>query len=179
MPTSIQGVPPKAQPWARGIESQLGELSRAFSLMGAKVSSIPDLDKTVVADMTTAMNISQGTSGRVEPGNPVAVRFVSSTGLFEVNVSLGGLVRDGGILGAGFESDAMPYEVSYDIPKNGVVSSAPIGQTAWSPFSASTSTVVSARPGVQNLNLYLYAVCTAGANSAAYVKRARLTVKAV
>lgn len=179
MGTPIQGVPPTAQPWARGVESDIAALKRQQGIMDTRVSKIPDLDKTVFSEFSTGQNIAVGTSGKVAPSSAVAVRFVSSTGLFEVTVSLAGLVRDGAIFGASFESEDVAYEVSYDLPKYGVASSAPIGQTAWSPFAQSYSTVISTRPGVKELSLYLYAVCTAGANSAAYLKRARLSVQAV
>lgn len=177
--TPIQGVPPAAQPWARGIEGQLKTVTRKLGILSEEFSSMPDLDRAVFSEFDSGQNIGVGTEGRVEPDRPTKVRFVSSTGMFEVTVSLAGLVRDGAVFGAGFESPGAPYEVSYDLPKFGVTFSAPIGQTAWSPFSQSYSTVMSTRPGAQNLVLYLYAVCTAGANSSAYLKRARLSVKAV
>lgn len=124
-------------------------------------------------------NIDLGTNGKVAPTIATNLRYVSTTGLFEVTVSLAGLVRDGAILGASFESAEVPYEVYYDIPRYGVVAQAPLGQTTWKPFSASYSTVISTRPGTQDLSLYLYGICTAGASSAGFVKRARLSVKAV
>lgn len=179
MGTPIQGVPPTAQPWARKVDSRLDATERKLGIISESLDGVPDLDKTVYYEFSTGQNIALGTAGRVEPTTPVAVRFVSSTGLFEVTVSMSGMVRDGAIFGASFESNEVPYEVQYDIPKYGVAFSAPIGQTAWSPFAGSYSTVLNTRPGVQNLSLYLYGVCTAGANSAAYLNRARLSVKAV
>jgi hypothetical protein len=177
--TPIQGVPPTAQPWARKVDDRLDKAERALGILDAAVSDIPLLDKTVFSEFSTGQNIALGTTGKVAPSAPVAVRFASSTGTFEVTVSLSGMVRDGAIFGAGFESADMPYEVAYDLPKYGVSFSAPIGQTQWFPFAQSYSTVISTRLGVQDLSLYLYAVCTAGTNSAAFVNRARLSVKAV
>lgn len=179
MATPIQGVPPTAQPWARSVEDRVAKAERKLGILSTALDGVPELDKTVFSEFSTGQNLAVGTNGRVEPNAPIKVRFVSSTGLFEVTVSLAGLVRDGAILGASFESDEVSYEVSFDLPKYGVVSSSPQGQGAWSPFSQSYSTVLSTRPGVQSLNLYLYGVCTSGVNSAAYVKRARLSVKAV
>lgn len=177
--TPIQGVPPTAQPWARSVDGRLGDVERQLGIVSDTLGGIPDLDKAVFSEFSTGQNIAVGTTGRVAPSAPVQVKFASSTGLFEVTVSLAGLVRDGGIFGASFESGEVFYEVSFDLPKYGVAFSAPIGQTPWSAFSQSYSTVLSTRPGIQNLSLYLYANCTAGANSAAYLKRARLSVKAV
>jgi len=158
------------------VESRLDDLKAAVGRLGG----VPEgADKTAYSEFSLGQNIDVGTNGKVSPNSPVAVRFVTTTGLFEVTVSLAGLVRDGAILGAGFESADIPYQVAYDIPKYGVVAQAPVGQTAWKPFSASYSTVISTRPGVQDLSLYLYGVCTAGANSAGYVNRTRLSVKAV
>lgn len=179
MATPIQGVPPTAQPWARSVEDRIRKTEKQLGILDTAMAGVPDLDKAVFSEFNTGQNLSVGTSGRVEPASPIKVRFASSTGLFEVTVSLAGLVRDGAILGAGFESDEVPYEVSYDLPKFGPAFSAPTGQTAWCPNSQSYSTVLSTRPGVQELSLYLYGVCTQGLNSAAYVKRARLSVKAV
>jgi len=170
-----RSIPTNVLPWARGVESRLDSLALAVGRLSGKPEGS---DKLVYAE-SLGQNISLGTNGRVAPTTPVALRFVSSTGLYEVTVSLAGLVRDGAILGAGFESVDQPYEVTYDLPSYGVVDQAPVGQTAWKPFSASYSTVMSSRPGVQDMSLYLYSVCTAGAASAAYVKRCRLSVKAV
>lgn len=179
MAAPIQGVPPTAQPWARSVEDRMGKAERKLGILNTALAGVPELDKTVFSEFSNGQNLAVGTVGRVEPVVPIAVRFVSSTGLFEVTVSLAGLVRDGAILGAGFESQEVPYEVSYDLPKYGVSFASPIGQVPWSPFAQSYSTVLSTRPGVQELSMYLYGVCTQGANSAAYVKRARLSVKAV
>lgn len=154
-------------------------MGRALSRLGVSLSDRPDADKTVFSDYSNGQSFLAGTSGRVEPVSPIAVRFVSGTGLFEVTVSLSGLVRTGGILGAGFESIEFPYEVAYDLPKNGVAASAPIGSTAWIPFSSSYSTILTARPGVKDFNIYYYSVCTADINSAAFVNRCQLSVKAV
>lgn len=176
---NLKGVATASLPWARTVESRLSEATRVLSNLGYNTSRTADADKTVFYEFSTGQNIAVGVTGRVEPTSPIAVRYVSSTGLFEVTVSLAGLVRDGAILGAGFESQEVPYEVEYDLPRYGVTAQAPAGQTAWKPFSASYSTVISTRPGVQDMALYLYAVCNTGASSAAYVKRARLSVKAV
>lgn len=175
---SIKGVTPGAMPWARKVEERLTKAERSLSLLGINVSDLPDADKAVFADFSNGQNLDLGTSGRVETAAPVAVRYVSGSGIFEVTVSLAGLVRDGAILGAGFESAEYPYTVEFDLPKYGVVEAAPVGPTAWTPFSASYSTVLSSRPGVKDFNLYLYGVCTAGVASAAYVKRLQLSVKA-
>lgn len=171
-----KGVPSSTLPWARNVESRLDDLGRMVTSLGAKPKNA---DKAAYSEYTTGQNIASGTNGKVLPTSPVALRYVSSTGMFEVTVSLAGLVRDGAILGAGFESAELPYETTYDIPRFGVVDQAPAGQIPWKPFSASYSTVISTRPGVQDLNLYLYAVCTTSANSAGFVKRVRLSVKAV
>lgn len=175
----LNGVAPKAMPWARNVEDRLGKTENALKALGYDVGNLPDADKTVYSEFSTGQNVPLGTNGRVEPTAPVLVRYASSTGLFEVTVSLAGMVRDGAILGASFESAENPYEVYFDLAKYGITNSAPIGQTAWSPFSGSYSTVLSTRPGVQDMAIYLYSVCTAGANSAAFVKRVRLSVKAV
>lgn len=179
MATPIQGIPPTAQPWARGVDKRLDKLERQTGLLDTSLSSMADADRAVYSEFNLGQNLATGTNGRVNPTVPVSVRYVSSTGMFEVTVSLAGLVRDGGKLGASFESDEVPYEVEYDLPRYGVAMSAPIGQTQWFPFSSSYSTVFSTRPGIQNLSMYFYGVCTAGANSAGYVKRARISVKAV
>lgn len=176
---AINGVTPKAMPWARKVESRLDGAEKALNALGYNMSTIPDADKTVFSEFTLGQNVLQGVSGRVEPTTPVMVKYASSTGLYEVTVSLSGLVRDGAVLGFSFESVARPYEIYFDIPTYGVVGKAPIGETVWTPFSASFSTVFTDRPGVQELTGYLYANCTAGVNSAAFVRRARLSVKAV
>lgn len=179
MATPIQGVPPTAQPWARGIEADLKEAKRKLGILDKANAAGPGLDQAVFYETATAQNIGPAESGKVDPTNPVAVRYVTSTGLFEVTVSLSGLVRDGATLAAGFESEEFPFEVKYDLPKYATTFSAPIGQTAWSPFSQSYSTVLSTRPGVKDLSLYFYAVCTAGPNSFAFVHRALLSVRPV
>lgn len=171
-----KGLPSTMLPWARDVESRLDSLTSALRRLGTKPG---DADKTVFSEYSLGQNIASGVTGKVALNSPVALRYVSTTGLFEVTVSLAGLVRDGATLGAGFESAELPYEVSFDLPRYGVVAQAPAGQVPWKPFSASYSTVISSRPGVQDLSLYLYALCTTSANSAAYVKRARLSVKAV
>lgn len=176
MANILKGVTTSALPWARTVESRLDSLAAAVNRLGGKPG---DADKTVYSEYALGQNLAVGTNGRVAPTEPVAVRYVSTTGLYEVTVSLAGIVRDGAILGAGFESLDIPYDVYYDIPKYGVVAQAPVGQVAWKPFSASYSTVINTRPGVQDISLYLYGVCTAGVNSAAFVKRTRLSVKAV
>jgi hypothetical protein len=170
-----KGVPTNVLPWARTVESRLDSLAAAVGRLGGKPGTA---DKTVYAE-SGAQNLSLGTNGKVSPSTAVALRYLSTSGLYEVTVSLAGLVRDGAIMGAGFESVDYPYQIDYDVPRYGVVAQAPVGQTAWKPFSASYSTVISARPGVQDLSLYLYGVCTVGANSAGFVNRARLSVKAV
>lgn len=179
MGTPIQAVPPAAQPWARGVEANLKDINRKLGIVSSSIGSLPSLDKTVTSEYSGGKNMAAGTSGKAAPPVPVAVRFVSSTGLFEVTVSLAGMVRDGAVFGAGFESGDIASEIEFDLPKNGVAFAAPLGQTQWLPFSQSYSTILSVRPGVQDLSLYLYAVTTAVPNSAAYLKRARLTVKAV
>lgn len=171
-----KGIPSPVLPWARTVESRLDELKSAVGRLGGKPG---DADKTVFSEYSLGQNVPSATNGKVAFNSPVALRYMSTTGLFEVTVSLAGMVRDGAIMGAGFESNDVPYEVLYDIPLYGVVAQAPVGQTAWKPFSASYSTVISTRPGVQDLSLYLYGVCTTSLNSAGFVKRARLSVKAV
>lgn len=171
-----KGVGSTTLPWARSVESRLDSLGNTLSRLGG-ISA--DADKTAYSEFSNGQNIALGTNGKVSPTTPVAVRYVSTTGLFEVTVSLAGLVRDGAIMGAGFESVDIPYDIYYDIPKYGVVDQAPLGQVPWKPFSASYSTVISSRPGIQDLSLYLYGVCTAGTISAGYVRRCRLSVKAV
>ena len=163
-------------PWARTVENRLGNISATMDRLGIGSA---DTDTAVFAEYDGGQNILTGVNGRVIPPAPVAVQYASSTGFFEVTVSLAGMVRDGGVLGAGFESNDYPLDVQYDIPHNGVVFSAPLGQTAWLPFAQSYSTIISARPGVQRLSLYLWGNMTAGGNSAGYLKRARLSIQAV
>ena len=170
----LKGITPAALPWARTVESRLDSLGAALSRLGGS----PNADKATYSELSSGQNISNGTNGRVNPTTPVTVRYVSTTGLFEVTVSLAGLVRDGATLGAGFESADQPYEIYYDIPKYGVVAQAPEGQLTWKPFSASYSTLISSRPGVQELSLYLYSATTDSINSDSVVRRARLSVKA-
>lgn len=179
MANNLRGLPTTVVPWARTVEDRVRGAERFLARLGYNVASMPDADKTVYSEYSLGQNIAVGTTGKVALNTPVLVHYVSSTGLFEVTVSLAGLVRDGATLGASFESNENPYSVEYDIPQYGVVAQAPAGQTTWKPFSASYSTVVSTRPGGQDLSMYLYAICTTGANSAAFVKRARLSVKAV
>lgn len=169
-----KGVPVATLPWARTVEQRLDRLTRFLDL-----GSGADVDRPVYVENDTGQNIRLGINGRVEPSGPSAVRFTSSTGQFEVTVSLAGLVRDGAVLGASFESDGQSYDVDNHIPKYGVVDQAPLGQLEWKPFAASYSTIISARPGVQEFKLYYYAECYVGEYSAAYVERARLSVKAV
>jgi len=177
--STLKGVDPASLPWARSVESKLSGLERGLSALGYNVNRMPDSDKAVYAEFSLGQNINTGTNGKIDLTYPTSVRYSSSTGVFEVTVSLAGLVRDGAVLGLGFESDEFPSVIEYDLPLYGVVDSALVGATYWKPFAASYSTTITTRPGVQDLSLYAYAVCTSGDYSAGFIKRASLSVKPV
>lgn len=179
MITSLLGVPSGAQPWGRGVNQRLDTAEKSLADLTTQVNGVPGADKTVYAEFANGQNVALGVSGRVDPSVPTSVHYISSTGLFEVTISLAGLVRDGAILGAGYDSPIAPYTIYFDIPQFGVVGKGPLGDSAWTPFASSYSTVFSVRPGPQDFALYFYSVCTAGANSAAYIKRSRISVKPV
>ena len=92
----LKGITPAALPWARSVEKRIGDLTASVSRLGAKPT---DADKTAYSEYSSGQNLAVGTNGRVAPTVPVALRYVSTTGLFEVTVSLAGMVRDGATLG--------------------------------------------------------------------------------
>lgn len=174
------GLPGSAEPWGRKTDSRLDRLEHMLNVTSAAVDGmLGQVDKTVVASFELGQSILNGVSGRVEPNSPVALQYVSGTGLFEVTISLAGLNSYGSVLGAGFESIEWPYDVYFEIPRNGPVASCSPSETRWVPFAQSRSTIVSARPGVFNLSLYLYANTTQNANSQAFLNKVQLSVKAV
>ena len=177
---SNSGLPGTAVPWGRKTDGRLDRLEHRLNLTSDAVDGmLGSADKTVVAGFELGQSILNGVSGRVEPSSPVALQYVSSTGLFEVTVTLAGLNSYGSVLGAGFESDEWPYNVYFEIPSNGPVASCAPTESRWVPFAASRSTIVSSRPGVFNLSLYFYANTTQNASSQAFVNKVQLSVKAV
>lgn len=176
----VDSLPGNAVPWGRLMESRTTQLEntveRINSTLGGMQSSV---DKTVYTSYDYGMNIANGVNGKLAFDGPTDVQFVSSTGLFEVTVTLAGLVTYGAVLGAGFEAEEFPYSTYFDIPSNGVVASCSPTDTRWVPFAGSRSTVVSTRPGVYNFNLYLHAVTNQNASSVAFVNKAQISIKAV
>ena len=131
MVAPLKGVDPGTLPWARSIENKLSGLERGLSSLGYNVNRIPDADKAVYAEFDGAQNINLGSNGKLALRIPTSVRYVTSTGQFEVTVSLGALVRDGALLGVSFEGEEFPSYVDNHLPRYGVVCSAPIGHTEW------------------------------------------------
>lgn len=180
MPNHNMGLPGTAVPWGRKIDHRLHEVEHKLGITSDAVDGmLGPMDKTVVSSFELGQSILNGVSGRVEPNSAVAVQYVSSTGLFEVTVSLAGLVSYGAVLGAGFEADEWPYDIYFEIPRNGPVASCAVTEARWFPFAISRSTVISSRSGVFDLSLYLYANTTQNASSQAFVNKVQLSVKAV
>lgn len=174
------GLPGSAEPWGRKVEDRLGKLEHKAGITADVLEGMQgSVDKTVYADFPDGQNIANGVSGYTPLTWPTQVQFVSSTGLFEVTVSLSGLVAAGAKLGVSFESDEYPASISFDIPKYGVAASCASADTAYVPFSSSRSTVLSNRPGIYTFSLYVAANTTANASSLAFINEAQLSVKAV
>lgn len=174
------GLPGSAEPWGRSVESRLSGLEHRAGITSDVLDGLQDsVDKTVVAGAESGQNFLNGVSGKVASNSPVEVQYVSSTGLFEVTVSLAGLVSYGSIIGAGFEAEQWPYDVYFEIPSNGPVASCAVTEARWVPFAQSRSTIISTRPGVYNLSLYFYANTTQNTSSQAFVNKVQLSVKAV
>lgn len=169
-----------AAQWGRLIERRLDKVEQQAGITADAVKNLSQsLDKTVYAEFTLGQNIANGVTGRVSLDLPTKVKFASSTGLFEVTVTLSGLVMAGATLGASFESLQYPADIYFDIPKYGVVSSSANADVRYSPFSGSRSTILSTRPGVYEFSLYVAANTTATVNSQAFIRDCQISVKAV
>lgn len=176
----VSSLPGSAIPWGRKTETRLGDVELLSRRNAEDIAALRGpVDKTVVASFNTGQNIAYNVTGKVALSTPTVAQYVSSTGLFEVTVSLAGLVMAGGILGLGFEHELFPYETYFDSPKNGVVGSCDPSDTRWVPFSGSRSTIISTRPGVYALSLYLHVNTTQNATSKAFVDDAQISIKAV
>jgi hypothetical protein len=176
----LSTLPGPAIPWGRKVEDRLKKVEDTLNIATTTLDGLGSrVNQTVYASFEYGQNIANATTGRVELSVPCEVQYVSGTGLFEVTVTLAGLVQYGGVLGLGFEGTLWPYETYFDIPSNGVVASCAVDDSRWVPFAYSRSTVVSARPGVYNLALYLHANMTNNAQSVGYLNKAQLVVKAV
>lgn len=175
------GLPGSAEPWGRDVEKRLGKLEHKTGLTATALDTLQHsrADKTVYAEYNYGMNLANGINGKVALDYPVEVQYVSSTGLFEVTVSLAGLVLGGSTLGLSFEGDEFPSDVYFDMPKYGVSGSCATGELRYIPLTGSRSTVISARPGVYNMSLYAWCNNTASAQALAYIQKAQLSVKAV
>jgi hypothetical protein len=175
------GLPGSAEPWGRDVEKRIGKLERRTGLMSGVLDDFQHsrADKSVFAEYNYGMNLANGASGKVALDFPVLVQYVTSTGLFEVTVSLAGLVMGGSTLGLSFESDEYPSDVYFDMPKYGVSGSCAASESRYIPLTGSRSTVISARPGIYDLSLYAWVNNTASASAQAYIHRAQLSVKAV
>lgn len=174
------GLPGSAEPWGRAVDKRLGKLEHSAGITAGVLDGMQSsVDKTVFANYELGQQILQGVSGKVDLTIPTSVQFVSGTGLFEVTVSLGGLVMAGASLGCSFESDQFPPDIYFDIPAWGVVGSSANADVRYAPFSSSKSTIFSTRPGVYNFSLYLTTNTTITASSQAFVNKAQLSVKAV
>lgn len=177
---TVQSLPGNAVPWGRKVESRLDKVESTLNIHNAALDALgSQVDKTVYTSYEYGLNIANGTTGRLDFDQPTSVQFVSGTGLFEVTVSLAGLVSYGAVLGACFESEQYPYETYFDIPSYGVVASCAPTDDRWVPFASSRSTILSNRPGIYVFNLYLHAAANQNATSAAYVNKAQISVKAV
>lgn len=180
MVTTNTGLPGTAVPWGRKTDTRLDRLEQRLNITNETVDGmLGPVDKTVVATYDTGQSIANGLVGKVAPSTPVDVQYVSSTGLFEVTVTLAGLNSYGSVLGAGFESAEWPYDIYFEIPRNGPVASCAPTESRWVPFAQSRSTIISARPGVFDLSLYFYVNTTQNASSQAFVNKVQLSVKAV
>lgn len=176
----VESLPGSAVPWGRFMEGRVKKLENRLNIVSDTLDAMgSQVDKTVFTSYEYGMNISNGANGRLSLDQPTNVQFVSGSGLFEVTVTLAGLVSYGAVLGAGFESDEYPYETYFDIPRYGVVASCAPTDTRWVPFASSRATILSARPGVYTFNLFLHAVTTQNAQSVAFVNKAQISVKAV
>lgn len=179
MSESTNGLPPSAQPWGRRVDARIQRVFRALNLQDEDIKGVPTPDKTVTKGHVSFASVTSGQSGILPTGRDFQVAYTSTTGLFEVTVSLGGLVREGGRIGVGFTSGEYPPLVNNGVLRDGVQFSAPEGQINYVPFSASYSTVVSGRIGTHYLDLFLWADTTFATNSAVYAEQASITVKAV
>jgi hypothetical protein len=174
------GLPGSAEPWGRDVEKRLHTLEHKADITSDVLDGMQSyVDKTVTASFETGQSVLNGVVGKVIPTTPVAVKYVSGTGLFEVTVTLAGLVSFGSVLGAGFESQEWPYDVYFEIPSNGPVATCALTENRWVPFAQSRSTIISSRPGVFDLSLYLYANTTQNASAQAFLNKVQLSVKAV
>ena len=175
------GLPGSAEPWGRTVEKRLGKLEHQTGIMSGVLDEAlhTRANKTVFAEYNFGMNIANGVNGKVALDLPVQVQYVTSTGLFEVTVSLSGLVVGGATLGLSFEGDQYPSDVYFDMPKYGISGSCAVDELRYLPVTGSRSTVITARPGPYTLNLYAWANNTASAQSQAFIHKAQLSVKAV
>lgn len=174
------GLPSNAAPWGRTVESRLFNLERKAGITADVLGALQgSADKTVFASFTTGQNIANGVNDKVSLSWPTQVQYVSSTGIFEVTVSVDGLVMAGASLGVSFESLEYPSSIYFDIPKYGVVASCAEADVRYAPFSGSKSTIFSTRPGVYTFSLYAVANTTFNANSLAFIHECQLSVKAV
>lgn len=177
---NVTSLPGSAVPWGRRTESRLETLENTLKVTADTVDGLQGaVDKTVVAGFELGQSFLNGVIGKVAPNDAVAVQFVSSTGLFEVTVTLAGLNSYGSVLGAGFESPEWPYDIYFEIPRNGPVAACAPTESRWVPFAASRSTIISTRPGVYNLSLYFYTNTTQNVSSQAFANKCQLSVKAV
>ena len=178
--TNKTGLPGSAEPWGRNVEKRLSKLEHKAEITDSVLDGMQGLvDKTVFADFELGQNIANGVNGTLALTIPTEVQFVSGTGLFEVTVSLGGLVMAGATLGCSFQSDEYQPDIYFGIPKWGVVASCANADVRYAPFQSSKSTVLSARPGIYKFSLYLTADTTTTASAQAFVNKAQLSVKAV
>lgn len=176
----VSTLPSASVPWGRTVENRLEKVENSLSIARSTLEGMGDrVDKTVFATWDYGQNIVNGTNGRVELSAPCAVQFVSGSGIFEITVSMAGLVQYGAVLGLGYEGTLWPYDVYFDMPNNGVVGSCDPGESRWVPMAFSRSTIVTTRPGVYNLALYIHAKTDLNATSVAYLKQTQLSVKAV
>lgn len=174
------GLPGSAAPWGRDVESRLGKLERQAGLTSDTLDGLQAVvDKSVHAEFTVAQSFLNGVNGKVPLDLPCQVQFVSSTGLFEVTVSLSGLILGGAWLGVSFESDEYPSNIYQGIPQYGVAAACAKADLAYVPFSSSKTTMFSNRPGVYKFSLYAVANTTATASALGYINDAQITVKAV
>lgn len=174
------GLPGSAEPWGRAVDKRLGELEHRAGITSTTLEVMRgSVDKTVFADFPYGQNIANGVTGKLAIDWPTEVQFVSSTGLFEVTVSMSGLVMAGATVGVSFESDEWPADIYFNIPAYGVVASCAAADVRYAAFSGSRSTIMSTRPGIFKLSLYVTADTTINANSQAYINDAQLSVKAV
>lgn len=179
MSESTNGLPPSAQPWGRTVDSRISRAFRILGLQEGDSKGTPTPDKTVTKANNSFFSGVTGLEGIQPTNRDFQVAYTSTTGLFEVTVSLGGLVRDGARIGVGFTSGEYPPLVNNGVVRDGVQFSAPEGQVNFIPFSASYSTVVSGRIGTHYLDLFLWVDTTFATNSAVYAEQASITVKAV